>query len=125
MQPAPVRADAEAFQIRQVGDIAVVTPMLPFEDIPAPMMDSSLSLILGAIDNTANMVVDVSRMRYLPSDFLALLIKCHKRIRQRGGELALAGVSATHREELHVTNLDTLWALYDDAEEALYAMDGD
>jgi len=70
-------------------------------------------------------IFNVGQMRYLPSDFLALMIKCQKRIRMRGGELALCHVSPGHREVLRLTNLDTLWALYDTQEEALSALDTD
>ena len=56
------------------------------------------------------------------SVFLALLLRCHKLVRQKGGELVLCGASKLARELLHITNLDTLWAIYDTREEALEAV---
>ena len=56
------------------------------------------------------------------ADFLALLLRCHKLVRQKGGELVLCGASPLARELLQITNLDTLWAIYDARDEALEAI---
>jgi anti-anti-sigma factor len=67
-------------------------------------------------------VIDLSRVSYFGSVFLALLLRCHKLVRQRGGELVLCGASELARELLQITNLDTLWAIYDSRDEALEAV---
>ncbi len=67
-------------------------------------------------------VFDLSNVAYFGSVFLALLLRCHKLVNSRGGELVLCGPSAMARELLRVTSLDTLWAIYDSREEALIAL---
>jgi anti-anti-sigma factor len=59
---------------------------------------------------------------YFGSVFLALLLRCHKFVKSRGGELVLCGASELAKELLHVTALDTLWAIYETREQALDAV---
>ena len=57
--------------------------------------------------------------------FLSFLLRCHKRVKEHGSEVVVAGASHRARELLHMTALDTLWALYDTRAEALAALTGD
>ena len=63
------------------------------------------------------------RSELLRSVFLALLLRCHKYVRSRGGEKVLCGTSPGAAELLRITALDTLWALYDTRDDALAAVD--
>jgi anti-anti-sigma regulatory factor len=54
--------------------------------------------------------------------FLAMLLRCHKFVKLQGTELVLCGVSEKARELLRVTALDTIWAIYENREEALGAL---
>jgi anti-anti-sigma regulatory factor len=63
-------------------------------------------------------------VRYFGSAFITFLLRCHLPVKQTGGELVLAGVSARIRELLRTTQLDTLWALYDTRAEAIEALSG-
>ena len=66
---------------------------------------------------------DLSKVGFFGSIFLALLLRIHKRVKERGGELVLCGPTQTARELLSVTALDTLWAIYDNRAEALSALE--
>lgn len=68
-------------------------------------------------------VFDLSEVSYFGSVFLALLLRCHTTVKNRGGELVLCGASKMARELLKITALDTLWAIYDTRAEALAAVD--
>ena len=68
-------------------------------------------------------VFDLSDVSYFGSVFLALLLRCHKFVKARGGELVLCGASPMARELLRVTALDTIWAIYDTREQALEALE--
>ena len=67
-------------------------------------------------------VFDLSEVSYFGSVFLALLLRCHKLVKTRGGELVLCGASQLALELLHITALDTLWAIYETKEAALEAV---
>jgi len=45
-------------------------------------------------------------------------------VKKHGSEVVIAGASDRVRELLHLTALDTLWALYDTRSEALEALGG-
>jgi anti-anti-sigma factor len=68
------------------------------------------------------LVVDLSQMNYFGSVFLAFLIRCHTLVKRHGGRMVLMGVSEAGREVLHLTALDTLWAIYRDRAEAFGAL---
>jgi anti-anti-sigma factor len=59
---------------------------------------------------------------FFGSVFLSLLLRCHKQIKQQGGEMVLCGVSERARELLRLTALDTIWAIYDTREQAIQAL---
>ena len=88
------------------------------------LIEPAAAIILGPLrEQKVPMVVfDLSSVAYFGSVFLALLLRCHKLVKSRGGELVLCGPSAIARELLRVTSLDTLWAIYDSREEALTAL---
>jgi anti-sigma B factor antagonist len=67
-------------------------------------------------------VFDLTEVTYFGSVFLALLLRCHKLVKSRGGELVLCGASKLATELLRITALDTLWAIYDTQEEAIVAL---
>ena len=51
--------------------------------------------------------------------FLALLLKCQKQVKPRGGVMVLCELNDLARDLLHTTALDTLWPIYDTLSEAL------
>ncbi|MEM1061728.1 MAG: STAS domain-containing protein [Planctomycetota bacterium] len=67
-------------------------------------------------------VFDLGEVDYFGSVFLALMLRCHKFVKSRGGEMVLCGATPTARELLRVTALDTIWAIYDGREQALEAV---
>lgn len=68
------------------------------------------------------MVVDLSQTRYIGSAFLELLVRAWKRLRQRGGTMALCGLRPFCTEVLHVTRLDQLWRAFPTRDEAVAAL---
>ena len=52
----------------------------------------------------------------------AKLLAAMERVKEHGSEVVVAGASAKARELLHMTALDTLWALYNTRKEAMAAL---
>ena len=73
-------------------------------------------------DPPSGLVVDLSRVSYFGSVFLSFLLRCHMLAKKHGSEMVLAGPSDRTRELLHLTALDTLWAIYATRREALEAL---
>jgi anti-sigma B factor antagonist len=117
----------QTISIERHGDIAVITPSPDVEKMPENLMEQAARMVLAPLkDNPpAGLVFDLSRVDYVGSVFLSFLLRCHKRVKEHGSEVVVAGASHRARELLHMTALDTLWALYDTRAEALAALTGD
>ncbi len=119
------RNDAhDSFQLQWHGNVVVVIPSASVQDIRWDLIEPAAAIIFGPLKEQAVPIVvfDLGELSYFGSVFLALLLRCHKLVKTRGGELVLCGPSETARELLRVTSLDTLWAIYDSRDEAVAAM---
>lgn len=112
------------FQIEWRGDAVVVVPTGNIEGMSWDLIEQAADMVMAPLadQKVPLVVVDLSSVGYFGSVFLALLLRCHKFVKSRGGELVLAGASPMARELLRITALDTLWAIYDDRESALEAV---
>jgi anti-anti-sigma factor len=116
----------EFFQVRRHGDIAVVVPSPQIEHLPETLLQPAAQMVLAPLkeDPPNQIIVDLSGVGYFGSSFITFLLRCHEIVKNRGSELSLSGVNPQIRELLRTTNLDTLWALYDTASEAIDALGG-
>jgi anti-anti-sigma factor len=117
----------QSIQIERHGDIAIITPSPEVEKMPENLMEQAAQLVLAPLrsDPPAGLIFDLSKVDYVGSVFLSFLLRCHKRVKEHGSEVVVAGASQKARELLHMTALDTLWALYPTRKEALAALSGD
>ncbi len=115
----------EDFQLEWHGNTVVVIPASNVEAMRWDLIEQAAEIVMEPIrqQEIPMVVVDLSEVSYFGSVFLALLLRCHKSVRSRGGELVLCGANKMASELLRVTALDTLWAIYDTREEALAAVE--
>ena len=64
-------------------------------------------------------LIDFTHTGYIDSSGLGVLVSLSKKIRDEGGELKLAGLNEDLRTLFELTKLDTLFAISDNAAEAL------
>ena len=114
----------EFFQVKRHGDIAVIVPSPQIEHLPETLLQPAAQMVLAPLkeDPPNEIIVDRSEVAYFGSAFITFLLRCHLMVKNRGSELVLAGVNKQIRELLRTTALDTLWALYDTANEAVEAL---
>ncbi|MBX3442893.1 MAG: STAS domain-containing protein [Planctomyces sp.] len=114
------------FRIEWHGDVLVLVPATNIESLNWDVIEQTTQLVLQPIreQTVPLLVVDLTQVGYFGSVFLALLLRCHKLIKSRGGELVICGAKGPVRELLRITALDTLWAIYDTRGEALDAISG-
>lgn len=112
------------FKIEWHGNTVIVTPSSSVESLTWDLVERAADLIMEPLnDQQAPMViVDLSHVRYFGSVFLALLLRCHKFVKRKGGELVLCGASDLALELLRITALDTIWAIYDTRTDAMDAL---
>jgi anti-sigma B factor antagonist len=118
---------SQSIVLERHGDIAVVIPSPEVERMPENLMEQAAQMVLAPLkdDPPAGLIFDLSKVDYVGSVFLSFLLRCHKRVKEHGSEVVVAGASSKARELLHMTALDTLWALYGSRAEALAALSGD
>jgi anti-sigma B factor antagonist len=69
-------------------------------------------LILEAIEEGATrLAVDLSRVTFMDSSTLGVLVGCLKRARERDGEVVLLGVNGSPRRVMEITGLDQAFTL--------------
>lgn len=112
------------FRVERHGDVAVITPSSLVENMDESAIEQAADMLLSPLrsDPPAGLVIDLSEVAFFGSMFIHFLLDCHLFIKDYGSELVVAGVNERTRELLHITNLDTLWALYDTRAEALEAL---
>jgi len=117
----------QPFVIERHGDIAIITPSPAVERMPENLMEQAAQAVLAPLRNDppAGLIFDLSKVDYVGSVFLSFLLRCHKRVKEQGSEVVVAGASPKAKELLHMTALDTLWALYNTRKEALAALSVD
>lgn len=114
----------EAFTIERRGELTVITATEALERIEFGLEEAVSDLILKPLGRQAQpqIVVDLSRVGFFGSMFLALLIRCWKLVVSRGGSMVLSGVDERSRELLRVTSLDQVWPMYQSKREAIEAL---
>ena len=119
-------SQSQSFRVQWHGDIAVITPAPEVESMPENLIHQAAEIVLAPLRKTppAGMVIDLSQVKFFGSVFISFLLKCHMLAKRLGIEMVIAGCSPRARELLHLTALDTLWALYDTLDEALEAVGG-
>ena len=125
---APViSGDEDAFRIERVGDAWVVVPSSRVESLQWELIEEASELLVAPINDLHGpmLIVDLSEVDYFGSVFLSLLLRVERCIRRSAGSMAVCGASPRARELLRITNLDTIWPIYDDRSEALAALRSD
>lgn len=69
----------------------------------------------------ARIVVDCSKLNYISSRGVAILLGLHHRMEKRGGDVHLAGAKGVVPQIIHTLGLDGVFAMHPDVERALLA----
>jgi anti-sigma B factor antagonist len=124
MAPDESEQADEVFTIERRGGVMVITANEALEHIEFGLEETVSDLILEPLRRQEEplVIIDLSRVRFFGSMFLALLIRCWKVVVARGGSMALSGVDDRSRELLRVTSLDIVWPIYQSKREAIEAL---
>jgi anti-sigma B factor antagonist len=70
-----------------------------------------------------NIVLDFSKVKFLSSAMLGLLIRLSKKIYQRQGQLRLCGINSKIFEIFKITRLDRVFDICEDSESAVQSLE--
>jgi anti-sigma B factor antagonist len=85
----------------------------------SPRISASLAALIN--QKPKNLVVDLSKVSYIDSSGLAVLIEGMQNVKAYGGKFALAGLQENVRPIFEIARLDQVFRIFPDAEAALAA----
>lgn len=68
------------------------------------------------------MVLDMTETEFIGSTFIELMLRSWKRLKERGGSMAICGANPFCVEVLQITRLTTLWKIYPNRQDAVVAL---
>jgi anti-sigma B factor antagonist len=116
-----------SFQLKWRGDTLIVSPSGHCEELGWDLIDQAALIVLQPIKSVKlpSVVFDLSKLKFVGSVFLSLMLRCYKLVKSRGGEFVLCGANGMATELMRITKLDSLWPIYDSREDALMSLEGD
>jgi anti-anti-sigma factor len=113
-----------SIRLEQHGTVAVLIPSPEagaLTEHPLEQAATAVLIPLAALP-PAGIVMDLSRMDYFGSRFIGFLIRCHKLVKNSGGQMVVAGASERIHELLRLSALDRVWPFYQNRSEAVQAL---
>lgn len=112
------------FEIEWHDNTVLVTPSSSIESLTWDLVERAADTIMEPLSSqqAPMVIVDLSNVQHFGSVFLAMLLRCHKFVKRKNGELVLCSANAPSLELLRITALDTIWAIYDHRREAMDAL---
>jgi len=108
-------------RLEQQGPVLIVSPLFTFgtfteADLAAEWAEIEDRLQDGTVRHAA---VDLGEIPYFGSTVLEWMVLIWKRIRARGGRVAICNCSAMGRQILSTARFDTVWTICEDRSAAL------
>ena len=109
------------FEAKSEGNTLVVASRSDAGSLAGEEVAYELTGLLERLESPQmrNVVIDLECSPYFGTSMLQVMTAMWKRVRARGGKMAVCSVSDTGREILHVTRFDTLWPICPGRDEAL------
>ena len=101
----------------QVGDVAIVRLAGRLDSSSAQPAEASFTQVLG--NGTPRLAVDLSRLEYISSAGLRVLLVVAKKVQQAKGKMVLFGLVPNVREVFSVSGFDKIFAIQADADAAV------
>lgn len=101
-----------------IGDVLVVTMPQRLDAAGLKEIDGPFGELLQA-NNSSKVLVDLSKVQFMASLALRMLITGHKDLQLAGGDLRLSGLQPQIAEIFRKTRFNTLFKIYADREAGL------
>ena len=77
--------------------------------------------VAQVVDNpeVRNVLLDLTNASYFGSEVLEWMVVLWKRVKEKGGSMALCHVATSAREILTIARFDTIWPIHDNREDGL------
>ena len=109
--------------IRQ-PDLTLIEFGESYDSLEVTVLEEMAGILLGEATHAdpPQLLLDLSNTAFIGSTFLRVLLETRKRLKARGGTMALCGVREFCGEVFLAAKLDAVWTTYPNRHEALEAM---
>ena len=118
-------ADPQSPEIEVRNGVTVVQLGPDYDSLGDSRLDELNDVLLKCAQTAdpPKVVIDLSHTAFFGSSFLEVLLQMWKILSEReGNAFALSGLNDNCAEVLHVTQLDSLWKVFDTQHEAIEAL---
>ncbi len=101
------------------GDILIIKADGGLNADTADQFGESIEKLVDA--GLTQIIIDCTRLEYISSIGLSVLIRLHRRMRRHGGDVKIASIKGLVADVLSITRLDTVFDIYPDVNRARLA----
>jgi anti-sigma B factor antagonist len=105
--------------LERVGDVGVA--LVPVEELDASNTGDFKRDIGPLLDASTNLVLDLSRLRFVDSSGLGAFISCLRKLHAKGGDLKLCGMSGQVRAVFELVRMHRVFDIHATKDEAVRA----
>ena len=108
------------FAQEQAGEVLIVRLTGRLDSSAAPGAEQTFVGVLG--DGAPHLAIDLSKLEYISSAGLRVLLIVAKKVQQARGKVALCGLSPNVRENFAISGFDAIFSIQPDAAAAVAAV---
>jgi anti-sigma B factor antagonist len=114
-------ANFKHLRVKEVGQVAIVdfiNSQLMYGTFDIEEIENELSSLISD-HGYSKLLLDFSNVQYVSSTMLAKLVGLERRLQTAKGRLALCGLGPILMDTLRISQLERVFAIYDDVESAI------
>jgi anti-anti-sigma factor len=108
------------FAQEQAGEVLIVRLTGRLDSSAAPTAEQTFTGVLGA--GTPHLAIDLSKLDYISSAGLRVLLIVAKKVQKAQGKVALCGLTPNVREIFAISGFDAIFSIQPDAAAAIAAV---
>ena len=113
-------SESKFVRAEQQGNVLVITPLFTYATFAEPDVATELTQVQEQVDSpdTEQVIIDLGEIPYFGSTVLEWMAQLWKRVKSKGGRLAVVRPSEIGREVLAAARLEKLWGIFETRDQA-------
>ena len=113
-------SESKFVRSEQQGNVLVITPLFTYATFAEPSVANELMEVQEQVDSptTEQVIIDLGEIPYFGSTVLEWMAQLWKRVKSKGGRLAVVRPSEIGREVLAAARLERLWGIFETRDQA-------
>lgn len=113
-------SESKFVRAEQQGNVLVITPLFTYATFAEPEVATELTQVQEQVDSpdTEQVIIDLGEIPYFGSTVLEWMAQLWKRVKSKGGRLAVVRPSEIGREVLAAARLEKLWGIFETRDQA-------